>query len=189
MGVKPSEVRFVYFAQCGKDGPIKIGVSGHPLARVADIQGGNPETVTLLATIVGSALDERRIHRQFESTRIRGEWFAASPELIAFIAALASPAPKPKPRRGGSGRRIVLSQPNSDSIQVRMISAAMETRGVSILDLSRLAGVHPTLISRYLSPRPDRRVRVGKKHAMSIATALGLDAIQLLYADDLKVAA
>lgn len=82
----PSDImRLVYFVRAGADGPIKIGFSWNPWARVADLQVGCPEQLRIIVTVKGDRVDERAVHRRFESSRLQGEWFKATPELLAFI--------------------------------------------------------------------------------------------------------
>lgn len=74
----------VYFAEA--DGRIKIGYSRQVAARVNQIQTGNAAPIKLLGFIPGGLAREREIHAQFASARLNGEWFTATPELLAFIA-------------------------------------------------------------------------------------------------------
>lgn len=77
---------FVYFIQAGDNGAIKIGVTaGNPLVRMAALQTGCPDTLRLVGYTQGSAQDESDLHQRFAHLRQRGEWFAAEPDLLAFI--------------------------------------------------------------------------------------------------------
>lgn len=80
----------IYFIQSGERGPVKIGYvqSGRSVdTRLAELQVGNPEQLRLLATAQGGPSTERKFHRAFSATRIRGEWFAWSPLLQRVVAA------------------------------------------------------------------------------------------------------
>ncbi len=83
---------YVYFIQSAHGGPVKIGHSTLPAARLITLQTGNPAVLRILATMIGGPVAERSIHRAFARDRIRsdGEWFNPSPELMAFIAEIAS---------------------------------------------------------------------------------------------------
>lgn len=81
---------WVYFAQRGADGPIKIGVSGSVKTRVSALQTAVAEPVHLLASIVGDRHIEAALHERFRSSRLKGEWFSPSSELLAHIASLKS---------------------------------------------------------------------------------------------------
>jgi hypothetical protein len=78
----------IYFAQPVGGGPIKIGfaLERNLKARLMVLQVFCPFDLTVLATIEGSMIDERRLHDRFADLRIRGEWFQPGPELVAFIA-------------------------------------------------------------------------------------------------------
>ena len=76
----------VYFAQSTAGGPIKIGYSASPEARVASLECGSPFPLRVLKTIPGDAKVERSLHDRFAAHRLRGEWFAPHPDLLAFIA-------------------------------------------------------------------------------------------------------
>lgn len=76
----------VYFLRpAGKLGPIKIGCSESPKARARQIGSDRKEPIRLIADAPGTFTDEMRLHRQFADTRVEGEWFAATDELMAVI--------------------------------------------------------------------------------------------------------
>lgn len=73
----------VYFAQAGDK--VKIGWSRKVAARLAKLQTGNPAPIKLLGVTSGGPAREQEIHRQFAHCRVSGEWFEATPELLAYI--------------------------------------------------------------------------------------------------------
>lgn len=78
----------VYFAQCGEEGPVKIGWTAGPVeARLRQLQVGSPEELRLLGTLhtEDAAELERELHGRFASYRVRGEWYQAEGELLAFL--------------------------------------------------------------------------------------------------------
>ncbi len=77
---------FVYFAQAPGGGSIKIGYSSELARRLKELD------CVALATFPGNQLDERELHARFEHIRVDGEWFQPTPELLDFIAELASTA-------------------------------------------------------------------------------------------------
>jgi hypothetical protein len=79
------KTEYVYFIQIDGEGAIKIGVSNNPLSRLETLQTGSHQRMTLLGILPGGYDVESQIHAQFAKSRIRGEWFTASPELIDFI--------------------------------------------------------------------------------------------------------
>lgn len=85
---------FLYFISTANGpGPIKIGMAANPWARLRELQTATWEELGILALKdCGSASASRweaRLHRRFESLRIRGEWFDRSQELMDAICDLA----------------------------------------------------------------------------------------------------
>lgn len=78
----PSGGQFLYIMQSGEH--VKIGVSGDPLARLSGVQTGNPESVHLLYVFKPLARKaswvEGEVHKTLRGRRVRGEWFAVTPE-------------------------------------------------------------------------------------------------------------
>lgn len=66
---------YVYFI--GADGydAIKIGFSVRPMARIAQIQSGSPENLTVLHMVPAKKKVEALLHTLFSPSRVRGEWF------------------------------------------------------------------------------------------------------------------
>lgn len=79
---------YIYFIQglCG--GAIKIGYSKNPEKRLAELQTGYPDTLTILLMIPGTEATERTLHRQFEASRLKGEWFRPDKYVIDKIKEL-----------------------------------------------------------------------------------------------------
>jgi len=73
----------VYFVRRG-DGAIKIGLTTNLTQRMDAFNHVHP--VTLLGTMPGHREVERSLHARFAAHRLHGEWFTASPDLLAFIA-------------------------------------------------------------------------------------------------------
>lgn len=74
--VSEMDRRCVYVAQA-ESGHIKIGKSNNPHQRIQQLEVGNPESIELLASVkVDHATEtERRMHKQFQEYRAKGEWF------------------------------------------------------------------------------------------------------------------
>lgn len=66
-------------------GPIKIGCSIRPPERRTSLQVGSERNLILLASIPGGPALERALHSRFALHRIRGEMFAATPELLMLV--------------------------------------------------------------------------------------------------------
>lgn len=80
----------VYFIQAGATGPIKIGIACDIHRRHFELQNQHYEELRLLATTTGGLRLERELHRRFAEHRIRGEWFAPHPRILAEIERLSA---------------------------------------------------------------------------------------------------
>jgi len=114
---------YVYFIEQAGSEYTKIGVSESPEARLRELQGGNPDLLTLRYVIkVGTqeqaASLERLLHKLFGKFRIRGEWFdvsakdmnSATKAIVGTSRMLDGGVPQPRlvdkpPRRRSTGRR------------------------------------------------------------------------------------
>lgn len=78
---------WVYFVQSSIGGPVKIGRSSNPIARLSALQTAHPHPLRIIAKMAGGIEVERSLHRLFAASRIRpdGEWFNPTPDLVAFI--------------------------------------------------------------------------------------------------------
>jgi len=76
----------VYFIQAGVAGPIKIGLAVDPRERMANLQTGHYERLVLLGVLPGDATSEQEIHRRVASSRLHGEWFRPSDEVLSIVA-------------------------------------------------------------------------------------------------------
>jgi hypothetical protein len=88
----------IYFVQCGKGGPIKIGHSTNPRKRLRQLQNGSPYELRLLGVLAGNLEKEAELHKQFSEWRLREEWFIPVSQLLNFIAKNAKEL-KPVPIR------------------------------------------------------------------------------------------
>ena len=79
---------YVYFIQGVCGGSIKIGYSLDPAKRLKELQTGYPDTLTILLMIPGSEAIERALHRTFEASRLKGEWFRPDGCVIEKIKEL-----------------------------------------------------------------------------------------------------
>jgi hypothetical protein len=81
---------YVYFIQSTEGGPIKIGKSDHPSRRLAGLQNGHPQELVIRAVALGGHAAETLLHQHFERSRLRGEWFMPTKELMAIVDKLPS---------------------------------------------------------------------------------------------------
>ena len=80
------DVDVVYIIQALDGGPVKIGHSTRQGAerRLNELQTGNAQQLTIRALYSGGMWLERALHEFFAKSRIRGEWFSLTPELLAM---------------------------------------------------------------------------------------------------------
>jgi hypothetical protein len=89
--VNNSRKGFIYFAQAGTGGPVKIGfTSGHPARRIRTLQDACPYELIWIGCMPSIARGEEQIHRQFAREWMRAEWFLPSENLLEFIRAKCS---------------------------------------------------------------------------------------------------
>lgn len=87
----------IYFIRDPLARRVKIGFAKDPWNRLRNIQTGCSTDLELAGVMPGEAADERVLHRQFASYHVRGEWFAETGELAAYVASV--PVPLREPRR------------------------------------------------------------------------------------------
>lgn len=86
---RPSKYNpFIYFIQQGRDGPIKIGISGDPDRRMRQLQTAQVDQLYMLLMIPGSTKSEAHFHRTFNDLCLGGEWFANHPAIQELIRRL-----------------------------------------------------------------------------------------------------
>lgn len=73
----------IYFISDGEF--TKIGVTKSIESRLRDIQCGNPRDLEVKALVKGSFNLERKLHKYFKKSRIRGEWYKISNESIEGV--------------------------------------------------------------------------------------------------------
>ena len=84
--LRPAQVdcRTVYYIRSAS-GLIKIGIADDVGKRLATLQTGNAELLTIVATEPGGRARELELHDRFHFARIRGEWFRPDPRLLQHI--------------------------------------------------------------------------------------------------------
>lgn len=83
--------RWTYFVQAGPGGPVKIGTAEDVQHRMRYLQTGHVHELELLGQTM--AIREDQAHAKWEALRIRGEWFKATDELLAWIRELVGSKP------------------------------------------------------------------------------------------------
>lgn len=80
----------VYFVQAEHGGPIKIGWSAFPSARLVSLQESSPYRLRFTRLIRGGTRrDEQALHARFAAAKLSGEWFAPIAELCELANARA----------------------------------------------------------------------------------------------------
>lgn len=74
---------YIYFLWAGPG--IKIGYSGRPFSRAAELMTGISSPMRMFFTVPGTMGDEQRLHRRLESQKLRGEWFKASRTTLSVL--------------------------------------------------------------------------------------------------------
>ena len=76
---------WTYIIRAGKDGPVKIGIAGDVMGRLAGLQIAQPEKLKIIRLIRGNG--ESALHHHFAKNRIRGEWFRFDPSMLTVWVA------------------------------------------------------------------------------------------------------
>lgn len=85
---------YVYFIQAPVNGLIKIGVTdSHPSGRLASLRKGSPVALEPLGFIRGDRLIEHAVHVRFWRSRVHGEWFEPTEDLMGFVREYVRPWP------------------------------------------------------------------------------------------------
>ncbi len=79
----------VYFIQNTTSGHIKIGTTKAMGSRLNTLQNASADPLLLMASMPGDHRHEAEIHDRFRSSRLHREWFAQTPELLAYIGEIA----------------------------------------------------------------------------------------------------
>lgn len=89
--LEPKEGGSVYFVTCAlEDFPVKVGYAGDIARRMRGLQTSMPWPIILIAHMGGSYDDERMIHLGLYKARLRGEWYARTPELVEYVSRIRS---------------------------------------------------------------------------------------------------
>lgn len=86
----------VYFVQCGKGGPVKIGTTGDGWGRIKDLSTAMPMRMHRVSIVLGGRSLEQHLHRRFRRLRLNGEWFRPEGALKALLRKLPRSRPREK---------------------------------------------------------------------------------------------
>jgi hypothetical protein len=82
-------VPHIYFVQAGESGPIKIGISTNPRARIRTLQSSNYEELRPLLVGIAYPGQEQKIHASLAHLHVRGEWYRSERPVFEEIERLA----------------------------------------------------------------------------------------------------
>lgn len=117
---------YVYFAKpVGLSGPIKIGWSNSPQARLSGLMTWSPLQLELVAVVEGGRSLEKNIHECFADDHSHREWFKTSPRLVAALDKIKAGVPvdeaidlsKRIGRIGQFGRKLPKRSPDNRLLQ------------------------------------------------------------------------
>jgi hypothetical protein len=112
-----------YIVRAGENGPVKIGWADDVPSRLATLQTGHYETLTVIREVDTWWQSEAEFHRRFASHRLRGEWFTFVPEMLSFVPT----APKPRTLSSNLPGSLVAREEAK-----RLIDAILARRGVGV---------------------------------------------------------
>lgn len=73
----------IYVVRAGE--ALKIGITSDISRRLKALRNASAHAVELLASFPGNRWMEEELHQRFATHRLRGEWFAAHPDLLAWV--------------------------------------------------------------------------------------------------------
>ncbi len=173
---------YVYFIREGQDGPIKIGTTqGSPHTRQRAMQTGNSSDLVLLAAIPGDVALEKRLHERFAAVRMRGEWFEATAELLAFVEGLLFTHPLPKDLHDDAPIFGDMSEDVLEKVRGYLLAADVATRCRSVSERASQALLHgPSAIaSAYSEALRARQVVDDLENDSDSAAAHGNEAFRV----------
>lgn len=75
----------VYIIRVGQSNLVKIGVAKNVMSRMATLQTGHHDELSLLRVVDGDCTVERWFHREFKHCRRRREWFEFDPAMLTVV--------------------------------------------------------------------------------------------------------
>jgi hypothetical protein len=76
---------WVYFIQCVDGGPVKIGHARDVGFRLDKLQRCSPVKLHVIGCFRGPKIVERALHAHFAKSRLHGEWFTPTEELLSLV--------------------------------------------------------------------------------------------------------
>jgi hypothetical protein len=108
----------VYFIQSGVNGHIKIGYTNRPIeSRLAELQTGNPEKLSILKVIKGGVYLERELQDKFKRYHLCYEWYKYSKDFLDEIHSLSDKKGSQMPSEGVSAGETAQKEPETAETQ------------------------------------------------------------------------
>jgi hypothetical protein len=104
------KLRLIYFLRPIGGGPVKIGCSAAPYARLKLFAEWSPVPLEIAVTALGRMVDELAIHRKLACHRMHGEWFSPSEELDTLISSIQRTGKIPKAYRAPPTEQAVADE-------------------------------------------------------------------------------
>jgi hypothetical protein len=125
----------VYFIAPVGGGNIKIGHTEDIERRFRHIGSWSPVPLEIVASFDGSKLQEQKLHKRFASSRLHGEWFSPTPELLAVINDVLS-GNAPEKEKQFSGQYVFWDYRRD-----------LKDNGFKVKELASHLGRHPATLS------------------------------------------
>lgn len=148
---------YTYIIRAGEDGPIKIGKAFNPEERLAELQTGAWQELSLLHVLPGYGATETMLHRHLEDHRIRGEWFDG-PAIDGFLTWVEGESERMIERHRATGEIV------SSKFRLRRHASRAQSTGIGMrrcwpitpkVDAPvKVRFVDPAKMERKKAPRP-----------------------------------
>lgn len=139
---------FIYAIESGD--AVKIGYAADPVRRLSELNVGSPGTHRLLGFITGTKAQESEAHILLRRWRVRGEWFRKEGAVLAFLALLPTPAPKPIIDKDMSAE-IALARASGRFRAAPACNVVFALGGPNAV--GAYLGIHRTRVSNWMRPK------------------------------------
>ena len=160
---------YIYAIEC--NARIKIGFSEDPARRLNKIASDAPFPCELLGYWPGTVADELSVHDKFKSVRLHGEWFAATVDLMEFIAAVSVQKAPPSKQHKLAAPPVGAEDIENWPAIIKRIQYRMDW---TQRDMCRETGLHQSMLSKWRSGKhgPSKAARVLLRRMLENAEAV-----------------
>ena len=152
----------VYIIRSGDRGPVKIGYAASPYDRLAALQTGHFEQLSVVRLLDGGVADERALHRRFSGLRMRGEWFSFCPSMMDDIGLVELPLSS---KAGCVPMSVKELKEYAAKKGVFVMTAYRDSRGITQAELAAELSVTQSTVARWESgamPARDMLARIAE---------------------------